>query len=75
MLSVRTGVAGGDKGTVPKAQSVMATGRAKDTWTAACNEQSWGQLRLVPRECGQLRRGRGWDCWWLCSSSRKRCVK
>lgn len=48
----RTGMVSGDKGTVPRAEGVMATGSAKDTWTAACNEQSWGQLRLVPRGWG-----------------------
>lgn len=41
----RTGVAGGDKGMVPRGQGVMATGSAKGTWTAACTEQSWRQPR------------------------------
>ena len=38
-------MAGGDKGTVPRGQGVMATGSAKGTWAAACTEQPWGQLR------------------------------
>lgn len=34
------GMAGGDKGTVPRGQCVMAMGSAKGTWTAVCTKQS-----------------------------------
>lgn len=40
-----TGLAGGDKGTVPRGQGAMAMGSARGTWTAASTEQSRPQPR------------------------------
>lgn len=49
-----TGLAGGDKGTVPRGQGVMAMGGAKGTWTAACTVH-----RAVPAPAEGLT-PRGW---------------
>lgn len=68
-----TGMAGGDKGTVPRGQRAMATGSAKGTRTAPCTRQARGQLGADAKgmRMGAAEGGRGWGCRWLCSSSRK----